>query len=647
MVIGHIPSSASRGQGKTGQHGGKKGAKKGRSRQVKGAALAGASSTDEWCKEFRKRLDRTKTPGDYVEALADMAGIGINVRKVVKNVKSFLGKGRADWDTEDYRHTHPDFPHLYAAAIHAYTLDGHDINIYKKINAAMNNPGRTISEELCACLPFIKLLDTALLEAAQRWGYHIGEVLRGVKYAYPKPTPAQHDVKKHFPKGRTFYWYFFVSSALDHEVMYKPDFCGHRGPRTIFYITSCEGVSIRKFSKFPKEEEVLFRPLSLFEVERSTQMLTGKDLRDTDDEPLSNTEPGFKPGFPDTVYVTQLPREKRTARNVVDTPVLEDESKLRKQLWEQGLSWREVDQLVDKEGVKNLTMFFQLDEENLAASKVKVDRMKKEYLLRDEERWLQRYLERASFDTETREKLSREKLRDRDVRSIEAFKALTLRQLEELKLTAVQRKRIRDYQKDCEDQQRRDNRQIVRRTWFTTTISMALWAIGFVLQEIGLFGVAGHSVNFAKVTIIVLGVVCVTVGLLVDSCFTATRKAMQVRRCKQLFFGKNHCSGASCRDFCEARGVRARMTACEKLCFGQDPYYHTIDGWNAWWCAIIGQFWLLCAYMVLSDKPNICAGFLGFFAIVFGSFALFFSWGQFCERRKEFVKLRSEEDEVP
>ena len=57
-------------------------------------------------------------------------------------------------------------------------------------------------------------------------------------------TAADHDPERHFPTGREFHWFEFNSSATDPQVMYRPYFCGRRGPRTIFYIQSCEGVSV-------------------------------------------------------------------------------------------------------------------------------------------------------------------------------------------------------------------------------------------------------------------------------------------------------------------------------------------------------------------------------------------------------------------
>ena len=113
------------------------------------------------------------------------------------------------------------------------------------------------------CLPFVKLLDVAMLEAAITWGFFVGQAYRGVKYAFPKPTPAEHDPSGYFPMGRELHWFAFQSSSTEFEVMYRPWFCGRVGPRTVFTIQSCEGVSIKRFSAMPDEDEVKSAP-SLF-----------------------------------------------------------------------------------------------------------------------------------------------------------------------------------------------------------------------------------------------------------------------------------------------------------------------------------------------------------------------------------------------
>ena len=109
------------------------------------------------------------------------------------------------WHPDDWRRTHPDFPEKLAFAILVYTLQ--DPNIYKPLADAMHAADRAagpggVSEAVRACLPFVKLLDVAMLEAAITWGFFVGQAFRGVKYAFPKPTLAEHDPTAYFPMGR-------------------------------------------------------------------------------------------------------------------------------------------------------------------------------------------------------------------------------------------------------------------------------------------------------------------------------------------------------------------------------------------------------------------------------------------------------------
>ena len=79
--------------------------------------------------------------------------------------------------------------------------------------------------------------------------------------------------------------------------MYQPWFCGKSGPRTVFTIQSCEGVSIRRFSSLPDENEVLFRPGAHFRVTASSKRLRPTDL---------GPNPPADGGFPDDIHLVQL-----------------------------------------------------------------------------------------------------------------------------------------------------------------------------------------------------------------------------------------------------------------------------------------------------------------------------------------------------
>jgi hypothetical protein len=239
---------------------------------------------------------------DAVVALLG-ADAGVDIGAVKRAMAKRLNAPPGAWHPEDWRHSHPEFPPKLALAMFVYTL--HDPNVYAPLGDALHGADRSsgpggVSVRVRAWLPFAKLLDVALEQAAlvPDWGYFIGQVFRGVKFAFPKPTVSEHNPVAYFPKGREMHWFEFNSSATEFEVMYQPWFCGKSGPRTVFTIQSCEGVSIRRFSHIPDEEEVLFRPGAHFRVTASSKRLTAADL---------GPNPPAAGGFPDDVHLEQIP----------------------------------------------------------------------------------------------------------------------------------------------------------------------------------------------------------------------------------------------------------------------------------------------------------------------------------------------------
>jgi hypothetical protein len=146
----------------------------------------------------------------------------------------------------------------------------------------------------------------------------VPQVNRGVKWAFPRcgalpdgSWVTEHDPESAFPVGHRFFWYEFKSSAQDFAVMYLACFCGEAGPRTIFTILACEGYRIQVFSHLPNEAEVLFRPLSQFEVVAAQKRLAPQHL-------LQNAAKG---GFPDEITLKQLPREGGGASQALGQPL--------------------------------------------------------------------------------------------------------------------------------------------------------------------------------------------------------------------------------------------------------------------------------------------------------------------------------------
>eukprot|EP01043_Picozoa_sp_COSAG02_P047796 COSAG02_NODE_4620_length_5156_cov_2.045284_1_plen_557_part_00 len=271
--------------------------------------MAGVHGLDPWLRTLGAELAAEPEPGDVPTALAPLAAFGIDVNAVLRATAIYQSAPEADWHPDDWRRSHPKFPPQYALVIYVYTMQ--DPNVYGPLGSALHAPDRDsgpggVSPRVRAFLPLSKLLDVALVEAARVWGPYVGQVFRGVKYAFPEPTLALHDPVGYFPSGhqpggppaRELNWFEFNSSSTRFDVMYREWFCGKSGPRTVFTIQSIEGVSIKRFSAFPDEDEVLFRPLARFRVTGSVKKLTPADL---------GPSPPASGGFPDDVMLQQLP----------------------------------------------------------------------------------------------------------------------------------------------------------------------------------------------------------------------------------------------------------------------------------------------------------------------------------------------------
>ena len=235
------------------------------------AAADGSIGIDHvWNSQLSKLLSETPLPRSLLDAVQSIPQVDPGLlRAVIEGM-------REDWEellysAEGAFNLPKSYPLDYAVAIHVYTLA--NPSVYRVVNQAMFNPSRrkpgtagtTVSNELHACLPYIKFLDAAL-EALPPAYVFKGEVRRGVPYVYP--SPEKHDPAQHFRAGQKVMWYEFKSTSKRMEVMTRPHFCGvNAGPRTIFNVQACCAYSIEKFSFFQgvdSEYEVLFRPLSRF-----------------------------------------------------------------------------------------------------------------------------------------------------------------------------------------------------------------------------------------------------------------------------------------------------------------------------------------------------------------------------------------------
>ena len=260
----------------------------------------GVHGQDPWVQRLRDLIDAEAEPASLQEAVRPLAALGIDVAAVLVAAEAHLTRSQTAWLADDWRFSHPDFPTKYALVIYVYTL--HDPNVFQPLGAVLHDTADRaqgqggVSANVRACLPFTKLLEIALAQAAITWGFFVGQTFRGVRWAFPDPSA--HDPETHFPPGRELRICEFRSSSTIYDVMYQPQFCGRSGPRTTFTIQSCEGVKVNRFSAFPNEDEVLFPVLAHFRVTGSSKRLQLADL---------GPNPPAQGGFPDDIQLMQLP----------------------------------------------------------------------------------------------------------------------------------------------------------------------------------------------------------------------------------------------------------------------------------------------------------------------------------------------------
>jgi hypothetical protein len=69
-----------------------------------------------------------------------------------------------------------------------------------------------------------------------------------------------------YSKGSTVTWWGFSSCSTSVDVLSNEQFLGQTGTRTLFNIECHSAKSIKKFSLFPEEEEILLPPARQFQV---------------------------------------------------------------------------------------------------------------------------------------------------------------------------------------------------------------------------------------------------------------------------------------------------------------------------------------------------------------------------------------------
>eukprot|EP00927_Polykrikos_kofoidii_P073692 TRINITY_DN69704_c0_g1_i1.p1 TRINITY_DN69704_c0_g1~~TRINITY_DN69704_c0_g1_i1.p1 ORF type:complete len:782 (+),score=90.55 TRINITY_DN69704_c0_g1_i1:61-2406(+) len=150
----------------------------------------------------------------------------------------------------------------YAGAIYLWTCE--EPRFYYFVNMALNSPRRMehgmLSEELAACLPYVKFLDEALTNLPDEF-VHTGRCWRAVDWVYP--SLRSHDPVTYFPRGREFYWFSFKSATADYRALEREKLQKRSGVCTIFQIENATAFKVWRFSAFPREKEVLFCPLTM------------------------------------------------------------------------------------------------------------------------------------------------------------------------------------------------------------------------------------------------------------------------------------------------------------------------------------------------------------------------------------------------
>jgi hypothetical protein len=101
---------------------------------------------------------------------------------------------------------------------------------------------------------YLRLVMTALAKIPSDSNRLI--VYRGVKL----------DLSAQYPKGSTVTWWGFSSCTTSVEVLSNERFLGTSGTRTLFNIECHSAKSIKQYSFYPEEEEVLLPPARQFEV---------------------------------------------------------------------------------------------------------------------------------------------------------------------------------------------------------------------------------------------------------------------------------------------------------------------------------------------------------------------------------------------
>eukprot|EP00300_Choanocystis_sp_HF-7_P042948 c9601_g1_i1.p1 GENE.c9601_g1_i1~~c9601_g1_i1.p1 ORF type:complete len:742 (+),score=79.66 c9601_g1_i1:825-3050(+) len=225
------------------------------------ARVGGAICASPWEAKLQRLLD---TPGTVLDALKSLTPLV----PVTGKRRSFAGPNQFDWDGLVATHTaelrpilgqYPNYSKDFALAIRIYTLQSPAV--FRIINSAMTESNRGegsdgVSDALRYCLPFIRLLDKALVRLPTQ--HYTGTCYRTLPIVFP-------NLDAQFQVNQVLCWTSFSSTSILPETTISESFAG-TGPCTIFCIRVKRGYQIAEFSNYPDEGEVLLRPLCRLRV---------------------------------------------------------------------------------------------------------------------------------------------------------------------------------------------------------------------------------------------------------------------------------------------------------------------------------------------------------------------------------------------
>ncbi|CAF0763362.1 unnamed protein product [Adineta steineri] len=140
-----------------------------------------------------------------------------------------------------------------AAAITLYTMEWEptDNSLYVILNKTLQAANRKL---LKPWFLYLRLIMTSLAKLPS--DSNRLTVYRGVKL----------DLSAQYPKGNTVTWWGFSSCTASVDVLSNEQFLGQSGTRTLFNIDCSSAKTIKEYSFFPAEEEVLLPPARQFQV---------------------------------------------------------------------------------------------------------------------------------------------------------------------------------------------------------------------------------------------------------------------------------------------------------------------------------------------------------------------------------------------